>query len=326
MNGLPRRLPRWVAIAMTAAALPALAQYPEKPVRLMVGFAAGGATDVIARVVAAHMSVSLGQPLIVENRTGAGATLAAQAVAAAAPDGYTLLVVALAHAVNPTLMRITTYDARRDFVAVSQLTRLPTLMMTRPGTPYTTVAELVAYAKANPGKINVAHGGLGSSSHLAPEMFARQAGISVVYIPFRGGAPAMQALLAGESDLFFDAPQPAIGPNVAQGKVRLLAVMQSTRLARFPDVPPIVDALGPHPDLEVAAWNGILAPAKTPEPVVPRLHAAVDRALKDPEVRQRLEGLGMEVVGSSPAEFRAFYLGEIERWARVIKEANIKAE
>lgn len=325
MNG-KRRLMHWVAIAIAAVALPALAQYPEKPIRVLVGFPAGGATDVVARIVAAHMSGSLGQQVVVENRTGAGATLAAQAVAAAAPDGYTLLAAALAHAVNPSLMRITTYDARRDFVAVSQITRLPTLMMTRPGTPFGTVAELVAYAKANPGRINVAHGGLGTSSHLAAEMFARRAGITVVYIPFRGGAPAMQALLAGESDLFFDAPQPAIGSSVAQGKVRLLAVMQPNRLTRFPEVPPIVDALGPHPDLEVAAWGGILVPAKTPDPVVARLYAAVDRALKDPEVRQRLEGFGMEVVRSSPAEFRTFYLGEIERWAQVIKEANIKAE
>ncbi len=317
---------RWFLFAVAAVAGTAAAQYPEKPIRLVVGFPAGGATDVVARVVGHHMSGTLGQQVVVENRTGAGATLAAQAVAAAPADGYTLLASALAHAVNPSLMQITTYDARRDFAAVTLLTRLPTLMMVRPAGPYANVAEFVAYAKANPGKITLAHGGLGTSSHLAGEMFVRRAGISIVQVPFRGGAPAMQALLAGDADLFFDAPQPAIGPNVATGKLRLLAVMQNDRMARFPDVPPIMQALGQHPDLEVAAWNGILAPAKTPDAAIAKLNAAAVRALADPEVRQRLEGLGMEVVGTSAEAFRTHYFAELDRWSRVVKEANLKAE
>ena len=322
-----RRL-QWLCLlsSLAVVAAPAVADYPERPVRLIVGFAAGGATDVVARVVGNHMSATLGQQVVVENRAGAGATVAAQAVAVAPGDGYTLLVAALANAVNPALMQITSYDARRDFAAVSLLTRLPTLAMSRPGAPFANVAELVAYAKANPGKITLAHGGLGTSSHLAGEIFARRAGIRVVQVPYRGGAPAMQALLAGDADLFFDAPQPAIGPAAAQGRVRLLAVMQPERLARFPDVPSIMQTMGPHPDLEVTAWNGILAPAKTPEAAIARLNVAAVRALADAEVRQRLDGLGMEVVGSSAAEFRTHYLAELDRWSRVVKEANLKAE
>jgi tripartite-type tricarboxylate transporter receptor subunit TctC len=313
-------------VMVAAATGAASADYPERPMRLLVGFPAGGASDVVARVVANHMSTTLGQQVVVENRTGAGATLAAQAVAAAPPDGYTLLLAALANAVNPSLMRITAYDARRDFAAVSLLTRLPTLAMSRPGAPFASVAELVAHAKANPGKVTLAHGGLGTSSHLAGEMFVRRAGISVVQVPYRGGAPAMQALLAGDADLFFDAPQPAVGPAVAQGRLRLLAVMQPERLARFPDVPSIMQAMGSHPDLEVAAWNGIMAPAKTPDAAIAKLNAAAVRALADTEVRQRLDGLGMEVVGSSAAAFRDHYFAELDRWSRVVKEADLKAE
>lgn len=326
MTGSAHVTCRWLLFAALAVAGAAAAQYPERPIRLIVGFPAGGATDVVARVVGSHMSTTLGQQVVVENRTGAGATLAAQTVAAAAPDGYTMLAAALAHAVNPTLMQVTTYDARRDFAAVTQLTRLPTLMMSRGGAPFASVQELVSYAKANPGRINVAHGGLGTSSHLAAEIFSRSAGIGVVLVPFRGGAPAIQALIAGDTDLFFDAPQPAIGPGVAQGKVRLLAVMQPTRLGRYPEVPGITEALGARADLEVAAWTGILAPAKVPPEVVARLHGAAVRALNDPDVRSRLDALGMEIVGSSPQAFHGFYFAEIDRWARLIKEANIKAE
>jgi len=325
-----RFIQRIMAIALAFGMLLApgvpRAQYPERPVKLVVGFPAGGAADIVARIVANDLSKTLGQQVVVENITGAGATLAARAVASAAPDGYTLLLATMGNAVNPTLMQVTTYDAKRDFKPVSQLVRLPTLMMSHPGAPFGTVLELIGYAKANPGKVNLAMGPIGTSSSLAAEIFALQVGIRWVQVPYRGGAPAMQALLGGQADVFFDAPNPAIGPNAAQGKVRLLAVMQRDRLKRFPDVPSIMELVGPDPALEVVAWNGVLAPAKVADAVVARLHGAITSALNDAEVRQRLEGLGMEIAPSSPSEFGSFYLAEIDRWARVIKEANIKPQ
>jgi tripartite-type tricarboxylate transporter receptor subunit TctC len=306
---------------------PALAQAPwrpDQPVRLLVGFAPGGAVDTVARLVAQGMGAALGQQVVVENRPGAGANIAAEAVAHSAPNGLTLLMGAFAHGVNPSIMRLS-YDPLRDLTAVSQVSIVPTMMLSSSRAPFTMAAEAIAYARAHPERVTYGSGGVGTSSHLAPELLAARSGAKLVHVPYRGGAPAMQGLLAGDVQLLFDNPQPATRAAVEDGKVRALAVMQPDRLADYPSVPSITE-VGLGADLTVQSWHGIFAAGGTPAATVTALNSAILAALADPAVRRRIEGLSITVVGSTPEAFAAFYAAESRRWAEVVQQAGIKAE
>ena len=325
-NGGDGRLARRGLLAGvgTMLAMPAIAQTawrPERPIRLLVGFAPGGAVDTVARLMAQGMSGSLGQQVVVENRPGAGASIAAEVIAHSPPDGEMLLMGAFAHGVNPSIMRLG-YDPLRDLVAVTQISQVPTVMLAAADAPFGNVAELVAYARANPDQVTYGSGGVGTASHLAPELFARRAGISLVHVPYRGGAPAMLGLLAGDVDLLFDNPQPATRASVEAGKLRALAVMQTERLPDYPEVPAIAEAkLGP--DLTVESWHGIFAPGGTPAPIVAGVYAAVQEALRQPSIRERIEKLSITIVGSPPDAFAAFFAAEVARWGEVVRVAGI---
>jgi tripartite-type tricarboxylate transporter receptor subunit TctC len=325
---MPRVLHRRAVMAGAALlAAPALAQpgwRPDQPVRLLVGFAPGGAVDTVARLIAPGMAAVLGQSVLVENRAGAGANLAAEAVARSAPNGLTLLLGAFAHGVNPELMRLS-YDPLVDLAPVTQVSQVPTLMLASPAAPFRSVAEAVAFARANPGRLTYASGGVGTTSHLAPEMLAHRAGVSFTHVPYRGGAPAMQAVLAGDVMMFFDNPQPATRGAVEEGRLRGLAVMQDTRLPDYPAVPAIVEA-GLGGDLTVQSWHGVFARGGTPAPLIAALHAAVLAAIADPTIRARIEALSITLVGAGPEVFAGFYAGEITRWAGVVRAAGIRAE
>jgi tripartite-type tricarboxylate transporter receptor subunit TctC len=318
---------QWLAGVGAVLATPALAQAPwrpDQPVRLLVGFAPGGAVDTVARLVAQGMGPALGQQVVVENRPGAGANIAAEAVAHSPPNGATLLMGAFAHGVNPSIMKLN-YDPLKNLAAVSQISTVPTVMLASAKAPFATAAEAIAHARAHPEQVTYGSGGVGTSSHLAPELLATQTGCKLVHVPYRGGAPAMQGLLAGDVDLLFDNPQPATRAAVEDGKVRALAIMQPDRLPDYPTVPAITEArLGA--DLTVQSWHGIFTAGGTPAPVVQALNAAVLAALADPTVRRRIEGLSITVVGSTPDAFATFYAAETRRWAEVVQKAGIKAE
>ena len=317
----------WLASAGAVLAVPALAQpawRPDQPIRLLAGFAPGGAVDTVARLLAQAMGPLLGQQVLVENRPGAGANLAAEAVARSAPNGLTLLMGAFAHGVNPALMRLS-YDPLTDLAPITQVSMVPTLMLSSPQAPFASVAEAVAYARAHPGRLTYASGGVGTTSHLAPEMLAHLAGVSFTHVPYRGGSPAMQAVLAGDVMMFFDNPQPATRGAVEEGKLRGLAVMQDRRLADYPSVPGIAEA-GLGGDLTVQSWHGVFARGGTPAPVIAALHAAITAAIAEPVTRARIEALSITLVGSGPEAFGAFYASEINRWAGVVRAAGIRAE
>lgn len=301
---------------------PALAQaWPERPLKLLVGFAPGGAVDTVARLIAVPMTEILGQNVVVENRAGASANIAAVGMVQAPADGYTVLMGAFAHGANPSLMKIG-YELS-EMWPVIQLTRVPTVLLVHKDSPYRTAADLVAAGRTRPNGLTYASGGSGTASHLAPELFARRMGLKTVHVPFRGGAPAMQAVMAGQVDFMCENPQPTF---VAPGSpIRSLAVFQPTRLGILPDVPSIAEGLGGQ-DLTIRSWHGLFVRRGTPEAAVTRLVAAAQAAIARPAVRSRLETLGIEPVDSNPQAFAAFFASEVETWGRVIREAGIKLE
>lgn len=310
-----------VATALMAPALARAQSWPERPVRLLVGFAPGGAVDTVARLIAGPMGEMLGQPVAVENRPGAGANIAAAAIATGPADGHSILMGAFAHGVNPALIPLG-YELR-ELLPVMQLTSVPTVLIVHQGSPHRSAAELVAAGRSKPDGLTFASGGSGTASHLAPELFARRTGMRTVHVPFRGGAPAMQAVVAGQVDFMCENPQPAF---MAPGSpIRALAVFQPERLRVLPEVPAITEA-GFGADLTIRSWHGLFVRAGTPEPVIPRLVAAARAALARPDVRSRIEALAIEIVGSDPPAFSAFFRAEVERWGAVIREAGIRAE
>jgi tripartite-type tricarboxylate transporter receptor subunit TctC len=308
--------------AWLAGAGAALGQsWPERPIRLIVGFAPGGAVDTVARLIAGPMGETLGQPVAVENRPGAGANIAAAAVATGPADGLSVLMGAFAHGVNPSLIPLG-YELGA-LKPVIQLTRVPTVLIVHKDSPHRSAAELVAAGRTKPEGLTYASGGAGTASHLAPELFARRTGMKVTHVPFRGGAPAMQAVMAGQVDFMCENPQPAF---MAPGSpIRSLAVFRATRLPLFPDVPAITEA-GFGADLTINSWHGLFVRTGSPDIAVQRLAAAARAALARPEVRSRIESLTIEIVESSPDAFATFFAQEVETWGRVVREAGIKAD
>jgi tripartite-type tricarboxylate transporter receptor subunit TctC len=309
---------------LLAAARRARAAFPERPLRMMVGFAAGGTVDTIARILAQGMTPLLGQQVIVENRPGASASLAASAVVHAEPDGHTLLFGVFSHAVAPALMHLT-YDTLADLAAVSQVASVPLFIFAAGNASFRTVADVVAAAKVSPTAVTYASGGVGSSAHLAAELFARRAGIGLVHVPYRGGGPAVQSLLAGDVNLLWDTPQPATRAYIAEGQLRALAVMAPARLSAYPDIPAIGEA-GLGDDLAVQAWQGVLVRAGTPRELIDLLYRAIARAMAERETRERIAILAVEPMATDPAAFDAFFRAEVMRWTEVARRAGITAQ
>jgi tripartite-type tricarboxylate transporter receptor subunit TctC len=314
-------------LAAGAAALPGVSRlaraqtYPTKPVRLVVGFAAGGGSDINARVMGQWLSERLGQQFVIENRPGAGTNIATEAVVKSPPDGYTLLMVTPANAINATLYDKLNFVFLRDIVPVAGMIRVPNVMEVNPSVPANTVAEFIAYAKANPGKINFASGGIGSAAHISGELLKMIAGVNMLHVPYRGGASALTDLMGGQVQMMFD-PVPTSIEYIKARKVRALAVSTATRSEALPDIPTLGDFL---PGFEASNWYGVGAPKNTPVEIVEKLNKEMNAALADPEMKVRLADLGGTVIPGSPAQFAKLIADETEKWAKVIKFAGLKA-
>ncbi|TFY99827.1 Bug family tripartite tricarboxylate transporter substrate binding protein [Ramlibacter rhizophilus] len=324
---MDRRTLLAAAALACAASLPAFAQdaasFPNKPIRIVVNFPPGGSLDVITRTVGQKLSEKFGQPVLVENRTGAGGNIGAQAVATAAPDGYTLLSSPPGPlTINQFLYREMPFDPLR-LVPVGMLSSMPNVITARPGLPANNVRELIEYARSNPGKVTYGSQGNGSTSHLTAQMFATMAGVQMVHVPFRGEGPALTELLGGRIDLFFGNTA-SVMKYMESKQVKLLGVAAAKRSSMVPDVPAGTE-FG-LPDFVASAWFGMVAPPGTPAPVVQKLNAAINEVLRMPEVRERFAAQGAEVVGGSPAEMTSFLEAERARWKKVIDSANVKLD
>jgi tripartite-type tricarboxylate transporter receptor subunit TctC len=323
---LPRR--QFLYLAAGAAALPALSRiaraqaYPSRPVRLLVGFAAGGTTDIAARLIAQWLTERLGQPVVVENRPGASANLAAEAVVRSPPDGYTLLAVTSSNTVNATFFDKLSFSIVRDIAMVSGVVRSPLVLEVHPLVAANSVPELIALAKANPGKLTLASFGTGSTSHVAGELFKLTSGISMQHVPYRGSAPLVTDLLSGQVQSAFD-NLPASIEHIRSGKLRALAVGTETRSDQLPNVPTLGEFL---PGFEASAFVAIGAPKNTPTEIIDRLNQEINAGLADPKVKARLAELGGTAFVGSPADFGKLIADETEKWGKVIRAANIKPE
>jgi tripartite-type tricarboxylate transporter receptor subunit TctC len=319
---------QFLHLAAGAAALPAVSRfawaqtYPTRPVRIIVGFAAGGATDIVARIMGQWLSERLGQQFVVENRTGAGTNIATEAVVNAAPDGHTLLMVSPTNAVNASLYDKLSYNFIRDIAPVAGVTRVANVMVVNPSFPANTVPEFIAYAKANPGRINMASGGTGSSNQMSGELFKMLAGVNLVHVPYRGAGPALPDLISGQVQVMFVAITSSI-EYIKAGRPRALGVTTTTRSEALPDVPSIADFV---PGYEDSNWWGFAAPKATPAAIVDTLNKETNAALADPRIKARLAELGGAVLGGSPADFGKLIAAETEKWAKVIKFAGIKPD
>lgn len=298
--------------------------YPIRPIKLIVPFAPGGGNDTIARTIAQRLSASLGQPVVVDNRAGAGGVLGAEMAARAAPDGYTLFLGGVgSHAINPNLQRQLPYDPIKDFAPVSLLASAPLVIVVHPSVQASSVRELIALARAKPGALNYASNGNGSSSHLAAAMFESMTATRMVHVPYKGLAPALTDLLSGQVQLMFSSVV-AILPHVHAGKLKALAVTSSKRLPLVPDVPTVAES--GVPGYETSSWYGILAPAGTPHEIVARLNMEIVRAVHDPQVAKALANDGAIPIGGSPEEFAAHMRAELDRLGKVIREAHIEPQ
>jgi tripartite-type tricarboxylate transporter receptor subunit TctC len=321
---LPRR--QFLHLAAGAAALPAVSRlasaqsYPTRPVHLIEGFGAGGAPDIVARLIGQSLSEQLGQSFVVENRSGATSNIAAEAVARASPDGYTLLLITTANAVNTTMFKLN-FDFIRDIAPVASIVRVPYVMEVHPSVPAKTVAEFIAYAKANPGKINLASAGIGSGTHVAGEMFKMMADLDLLHVPYRG-AQVFPALLAGEVQVYFGPLLSSIA-YIRAGNLRPLAVTTTTRSQILPDVPVVSETV---PGYEASAWFGMGAPKNTPVEIIERLNTEVNASIADPKFQARLANLGGAVLAGSPADFGKLISDETKKWGKVIVAANIKPQ
>jgi tripartite-type tricarboxylate transporter receptor subunit TctC len=315
---------------LSAAAWPfdrAVAQdaggYPARPIKIVVGFAPGGATDVVARLFAQKLQALLGQPVVVENKAGAGSNLATEQVARAAPDGYTLLLATIANATNLSIYKNLGYDTLRDFAPIIHLMSAPSVLVVGPAVPASDLKELIALAKRKPGELTFASSGAGGSPHLAGEMLKIRAGIDLVHVPYKGAAPAMADVIGGTVTMGFKTALSAI-PQMQAGKVKPIAVAATRRLAQIPDVPTFAE-LG-LPNFEVSSWNGLVAPAKTPAAVVETLNRACQTILAMPDIREKFAAQAAETVGGSPEQFTQYIRAEIERWAQVVRVSGAKVD
>jgi len=313
-----------LGFALLLVAVQALAQsYPTKPIKLLIGVPPGGPTDTLARAVAPDLAEALGQPVVIENRPGASAVIATEAVAKAPPDGYTLGFIYITHATNPALMNKLPYDTLRDFAPVSMVGRQSMVLLVHPSFPASTVQELIAAAKANPGKIDYGASDSGSAPHLAAELFKMMSATQLTPIYYKGTAPAMTDLIAGHIPVMFISNISAL-PHVKSGKLKALAVTGAQRTALAPDIPTVAESgLAGY---EVYGWYGFAAPARTPRPIIQRLHGEVAKIAQNPKTKARLAGQGLELVGSSPEEFDAFIRAELVKWSAVLKAAGVKPE
>jgi tripartite-type tricarboxylate transporter receptor subunit TctC len=319
---------QFLHLAAGAAALPALSRvataddYPSKPVRILVGYAAGGATDTIARMIGQRLAERLGQQFLVETRTGAATNIAAEALVRAPPDGYTLFLATSANAINATLYERLSFNFIRDVSPVAIVADAPLVMEVHPSVPVHTVPEFIAYARANPGKINMASAGTGSPVHVAGELFMMTTGIKLVHVPYRGSAPAITDMLGGQMQVIFDTIPTSL-EHIRAGKLRPLAVTTTKRLDALPDVPTVADFL---PGFEASAWQGLCAPKGTPADVIDRLNKEVNAAVADPKMKGQLEDLSLRVMSGTAADFGKLIADDTEKWAKVIKFAGIKAD
>jgi tripartite-type tricarboxylate transporter receptor subunit TctC len=318
-----RRSGPWLLAALLAGH--AWAQdYPAKPIRIVVPFAAGGAADILARIVADRFVDAWGRPVVIDNRAGAAGNIAAEMVARAAPDGHTLLMGSMGtQAMNVSLYRKLPYDPVRDFAPISVVARNPNLLAVHPSVPVQTVRQLISLAKAQPDRLNYSSSGAGSMGHMSAELFKLMTGTGIVHIPYKGGAPAVTAVLSGEADLLFIVLPPIL-PHVKAGRLRPVAMGSRERHALLPDVPTVIES--GLPGFEVRQWYGLLAPAGTPPDIVARLNAAVARIVGDPAVAKKILDTGSDPASNTPAEFVAMIADDTQRWAKVAKAAGIRAE
>ena len=292
--------------------------FPSKPIRLIVPFAAGGTSDILARIIGQSMSQSLGQPIIIENRPGAGGNIGSDIVAKSPPDGYTLILASVGtHAINPSLYSDMPYDPVKDFSPITLIANVPTVLVVNPSLRVHSMRELIAYARANPGKLNFASAGTGTTQQLAGEMLKKMTGIDMVHIPYKGGAPAVTALLSGEVSLMF--PNiPVVHAYITSGKLRPLAVASEHRSPIMPNVPTVDEATGLH-NFDVSTWFGVLASAGTPHDIIVRLHEAIVKAVDAPDVRAKFAIQGAEPETDTPAQFGAYIRNEVARWSKVVR-------
>jgi tripartite-type tricarboxylate transporter receptor subunit TctC len=323
---LPRR--QFLHIAAGAAALPAVSRiaraqtYPARPVRIIVPFAPGGSTDIIARLIGQWLSERLGQQFVIENRPGAGSNIATEVVVNAPPDGYTLLLVGASSAINATLYEKLSFNFLRDIAPVSGIISIPFIMAVNPLFPAMTVSEFIAYARANPGKVNMGSGGNGTAGHMSGELFKMMAGANMIHVPYRGEALALTDLLGGQVQVMFGT-MPASIEYIRAGKLRPLAVTTASRLEALPDIPTVGEFVAGY---EASGWQGLGAPKNTPADIVDKLNKEVNTGLVDPKLKARLADLGGIVLAGSPVDFGKFIADETEKWGKVIRAANVKPE
>jgi tripartite-type tricarboxylate transporter receptor subunit TctC len=314
-----------IAAAACVIAAPASAQtYPNKPIRLVVGFAAGGPSDVMARLISQRMTAIVGQPIVVDNRPGAGGTIGARAVAESDPDGYTLLLGNTSTLViSPLIYKTVNYDPVKSFAPVALLGTTSNLLIVNPELPAKSVRELIALARAQPGKLNYASAGIGTPPHLIGEMFKQRLQLDIIHIPYKGGGPSVQAVVAGETQFSFENPAPSL-PLVQAGNLRALAVTSDRRAAQTPDLPTMIEA--GVPDFVSVSFTAVVAPAGTPGAIVDKLNSVINECLKSPEVAGTLVRLGVEAKSASPQEFATFLARERDKWSEVVKTAGIQLE
>jgi tripartite-type tricarboxylate transporter receptor subunit TctC len=323
---LPRR--QFLRLAGAAAALPALSHraraqsYPARPLRWVVGFPPGGGADIVSRIMAPWLSERLGQPVVIENKPGASSNISIQAVVNSPPDGYTLLFVPASAAVNVTLFDQLPFNLLHDIAPVSGLIDFPLVMVANPAVPATTVAELIAYAKANPGKVSLASFGTGSTSHVAGELFKQMAGVNMIHVPYRGGAPMVTDLISGQVQVGIDVLTGSLA-HIRSGRLRALAVAAKTRAEALPDVPTMGDTVAGY---EANSWCGLGVPRGTPAEIIERLNREINAGLANPAVRARLAEVATTPIVFTPAQFGAYMTGEVEKWGKVVRLSGIRPE
>ena len=306
-----------IALAAATLSLGAAAQaYPTKPITIVVPFSAGGTTDILARLVGQYLTTELGQPVVVDNKAGAGGNIGGALAAKAPADGYTLFMGTVGtHAINAALYKKMPFDHVKDFAPLSRVANVPNLLVAHPSQPFKTVPEMIAYAKANPGKINFGSPGNGASPHLSGELFKSMAKVELTHIPYKGSAPAVSDLLGNQIAIMFD-NMPSVIPHVRSGKLRAIAISTAQRSPELPDVPTIAEA--GVPGYEAMSWFGLFAPAATPKPVLDKLSAALSKVLANPEVQKKISAQGGETVNETPAQFAAFIRSETTKWGKVL--------
>ena len=323
---IPRR--RFLHLAAGTAALPMTSQvawaqaYPARPVRWIIGFAPGGTTDVISRLIVQYLTEHLGQPFIVESRPGAATNLATEMVARSPADGYTLLFIGSPNAINTSLYTRLNFNFSRDIAPVAAIVSVPNVMVVHPSVPVTTVPEFIAYAKANPGKINMASSGIGSTPHLAGELFKMMAGVDIQHVPYRGAAPAMTDLLAGQVQVYF-VTTPSSMQYIKSGQLRAIAVTTAKRVPELPGLPAISEFV---PGYDASAWYGLGAPKDTPKDIINKLNREINAAVADASIKKRFDDLGCTIIAGSPADLAKLIADDTERWAKVVRFAGLKAD